>query len=356
MAKNIFTVFTCNMTKILPYIKYPLAGLALTGALLYPAKANAQLVITTTVVKSDGTREVTTYYPSSKAQKTTVKKIDNPVQNKKNTSHNISEDIFVKNRTSDDIILNSDNGYTRPKAIASNTTKVQEKIFEIPVKPEVVMINYDAPKIDRDFVLPVNSTNISQQEAATPEGTVAENSEAENYGNNIITPKGTSDPEVLSKAPSPNVMIKGKLKQAKIVVDLSENVLYHYDDIGNAIKAYKIASGRKTGKKPTPTHTGIRSVSHIEYYDYKTAPSSTKRFQNPDDYGPMIIILDKLDPKTGKTSQIGEFIHGNKNKNSLGQYVSGGCMRMDNEVITYLAPLMKRGDIVLIKANKKQKL
>ena len=164
-----------------------------------------------------------------------------------------------------------------------------------------------------------------------------------------VPPQGTSDPEILSKAPSPNVIIQGKLKKAKIVVDLSENILYHYDNIGNTLKAYKIASGRKTGKDPTPTHTGVRSVSHIEYHDYKTAPPSTKRFQNPDDYGPMIIILDILDTKTGETSQIGEFIHGNKNKNTLGQYVSGGCMRMDNEVIKYLAPQMKRGDIVIIK-------
>ena len=47
--------------------------------------------------------------------------------------------------------------------------------------------------------------------------------------------------------------------------------------------------------------------------------------------------------------ETGEFIHGNKNPDSLGKYASKGCMRMDNEVIQYLAPQMKRGDIVIIK-------
>lgn len=245
------------MIKITPYLKYPLAGLALTGALFYPTKSHAQLKITTTVIKTNGRSETAYYSPS-------------------NTEKYEAKDIFVKEST--------------------ESSKIK----------------------------------------------------------NVVTPKGTSDPEILSKAPSPKIKIQGKWKTAKIVVDLSENILYHYDDIGNALKAYKIASGRRTGKEPTPTHTGVRSVSHIEYYDYKRAPRTTKRYWNPNAYGPRIIILDKLDQNTGETSRCGEFIHGNNNEKTLGQYVSGGCMRMDNEVIKYLAPQMKRGDIVVIKANKKQ--
>lgn len=159
-----------------------------------------------------------------------------------------------------------------------------------------------------------------------------------------VTPAGTSDPKILSKAPSPKIKIQGEDKNAKIVVDLSKNILYHYDNEGNPLTAYLIASG----KRQTPTDQGIRVVSHIEYHDYKTAPSYTKRYQNPDDYGPMIIILRVLDPKTGETSKTGEFIHGNNNPASLGKYASKGCMRMDNDVIQYLAPQMKRGDIVII--------
>jgi lipoprotein-anchoring transpeptidase ErfK/SrfK len=59
-------------------------------------------------------------------------------------------------------------------------------------------------------------------------------------------------------------------------------------------------------------------------------------------------MLNKLDPETGEKSDIGEFIHGNRNSSTLGQYVSHGCMRMDNDVIKELAANAKRGDIVLI--------
>ena len=159
-----------------------------------------------------------------------------------------------------------------------------------------------------------------------------------------ITPKGTSDISILAKAPSPKVKIQGKIKNAKIVVNLSKNVLYFYDDNGNPLCAYLISSG----KSSTPTSTGVRRVSHVETYPYNTAPKSSKRRRSPGAYGPKIIILDILDPKTGEISPIGEFIHGNNAPADLGKYVSHGCMRMDNEVIKKLSGLVKRGDIVNI--------
>ena len=159
-----------------------------------------------------------------------------------------------------------------------------------------------------------------------------------------ITPKGTDDKTILLNAPSADVEIKGEKRTAKIVVDLSTNVLYKYDEFGNAQKAYLIASG----KKKTPTDVGIRIVSHTEKYPYKSAPETTRRHKEPWLYGPRAIILDKLDPETGKRSQCGEFIHGNNNPKSIGKYASLGCMRMDNEVIKELAAEVKRGDIVII--------
>ncbi len=160
-----------------------------------------------------------------------------------------------------------------------------------------------------------------------------------------ITPEGTDNKSILFNAPSAEIEIQGEPRTAKIVVDLSTNVLYKYDEFGNAEKAYLIASG----KKRTPTHAGIRVVSHTESYPYKSAPASTKRRREPWLYGPKIIILDKLNPETGEKSQTGEFIHGNNNPDSIGKYASLGCMRMDNEVIKELSTEVKRGDIVIIK-------
>ena len=159
-----------------------------------------------------------------------------------------------------------------------------------------------------------------------------------------VPPEGTSNDSVLLFAPDPEVYITGDLKTAKIVVDLSKNILYKYNDNGKAEKAYLVASG----KKNTPTDAGVRIVSHVEKYPYKTAPASTKRRRQPWNYGPNAIILNKLDTETGEQSQTGEFIHGNNNPASIGKYASLGCIRMDNEVIKELSKQVKRGDVVII--------
>ena len=159
-----------------------------------------------------------------------------------------------------------------------------------------------------------------------------------------VTPSGTTDPTVLANAPSPLLNVAGKDTKAKYVVDLSSNTLYRYDSKGNPIAAYLIASG----KKSTPTSTGVRMISHVETFPYRNAPRSSKRRRHPYDYGPKILILRKVDSETGETYETGEFIHGNNNYNSLGKYASHGCMRMDNEVIKELAAESQRGDYVLI--------
>jgi len=160
----------------------------------------------------------------------------------------------------------------------------------------------------------------------------------------VVPPKGTTNDTLLFEAPSPVVFVTGERRTAAIVVDLSKNILYKYDEDGEPEIAYSVASG----KKRTPTDTGLRIVTNVEKYPYKSAPPSTKRHRQPWNYGPRTIILEKLDPKTGNTAKTGEFIHGNNNPKSIGQYASLGCIRMDNEVIKVLASQVKRGDLVLI--------
>ncbi len=160
-----------------------------------------------------------------------------------------------------------------------------------------------------------------------------------------ISPKGTNADSVLRYAPNSEVFIQDELKYAKIVIDLTKNLLYTYSDKGHAENAYLVA----TGKKSSPTHTGIRRVTHIETYPYKNAPEASKRRKNPNDYGPKIICLETIHPETGVCGITGEFIHGNNNPASLGKYASKGCIRMDNSVIKKLAKEVKRGDIVVIR-------
>lgn len=153
------------------------------------------------------------------------------------------------------------------------------------------------------------------------------------------------DKTILANAPSSQIEIAGKKQNASIVVDLSENRLYRYDNEGKAFEVYSVASGKKT----SPTSTGIRKVSHIETYPYKEAPAGTKRRKSPKAYGPKILILTTIDPKTGKDlGSNGEFIHGNNNPASIGTYASHGCVRMDNDVIVQLSKEVKPGSYVLI--------
>ncbi len=159
-----------------------------------------------------------------------------------------------------------------------------------------------------------------------------------------IPPAGTTADSVLLYAPSPKIKIQEEIKNARIVVKLSTNVLYKYNKEGEAVSAYRIASG----KKSTPTKTGVRVVTHVEQYPYKSASPKTRRHRKPQDYGPRVICLETIDTQTGKRGTTGQFIHGNNNPNSIGKHSSLGCIRMDNEIIKQLAAEVERGDIVII--------
>lgn len=160
--------------------------------------------------------------------------------------------------------------------------------------------------------------------------------------------KGSRSKVLLKNAPSPVIVIAGKKVNARIVIDISTNRLYKYNELGKAEVVYSVA----TGKSSTPTKTGIRKVSDIEDYPYATA-YGTKRKKNPKDYGPHVIRLDYVNTQTGKIyGNNGQFLHGNKNASTIGMYVSKGCIRMDNEVIKQMAKELQKGDYVLITRTK----
>ena len=159
-----------------------------------------------------------------------------------------------------------------------------------------------------------------------------------------VSPKGSSSPQHLKNAPSPIITVAGEKKLAAIVVDTKTNLLYTYDAKGKAETVYSVA----TGKKYTPTRKGIKMITNVEDYPYKTA-YGTKQKKNPKDYGPNVIIIENINPETGKIyGRNGQFIHGNNNPKSLGTYASLGCIRMDNEVIKKIAKDAVKNSYVLI--------
>ena len=155
--------------------------------------------------------------------------------------------------------------------------------------------------------------------------------------------------EELLAAPSPLVNIAGEEKKVGIVVDTKTNKLYRYDDSGEVIDGYHVATGKLKSNGKSLTTPGIRRVHHIEDYPYSKA-YGTKRKANPKAYGPNILYLTIINPKTGKEEgSNGEFIHGNNNPSSIGKYASHGCMRMDNDIIKQFADEVEVGTLVLIK-------
>ena len=171
---------------------------------------------------------------------------------------------------------------------------------------------------------------------------------ARSFSDHVALPPavGSAADSILAFAPDPRIIVQGEEKFLTFAVDVTNNILYHYDKDGNPIMGYRIASGKLTPEMQTDE--GLRIVSHIETYPYNKAPAHTKRHKNPRDYGPKCIILDTLDPLTGKKGITGEFIHGNKDATCIGKHVSQGCMRMDNTVIKDLANNVKRGDLIKV--------
>lgn len=150
----------------------------------------------------------------------------------------------------------------------------------------------------------------------------------------------------IASIPVPIFEMAGEYKFASAVVDLSQNKLYHYDSNGNLLSIYPVASG----KHSTPTKAGIRKIINIESYPYRNAPENSKRYKNPSDYGPKIIILAIIDQQTGEISGYnGQYLHGTNNPSSIGKYASKGCIRMHNKTIKELSTKLKKGQYIIIK-------
>ena len=146
-----------------------------------------------------------------------------------------------------------------------------------------------------------------------------------------VSPKGTNDETLLKQAPNSRVVIAGKEEIVRIVVDTSKNYLYTYDEKGEPTMVYLVATGDKS--KGWQTDKGLRKIRHFENAPYENA-YGTVRNANPEAFGPRIMYLEIVDPNTGEVSPSnGEFIHGNNDESSLGEYASHGCVRMDNDVV-----------------------
>ena len=89
-------------------------------------------------------------------------------------------------------------------------------------------------------------------------------------------------------------------------------------------------------------------MTYKERFPYAGAPES-KRALDPYSYGPYILFLNAVEPRTGRQYCVEQLLHGNGNEYSIGRKVSHGCVRTNNIVMKKeLSKEVKRGDYVLL--------
>lgn len=124
----------------------------------------------------------------------------------------------------------------------------------------------------------------------------------------------------------------------RIQVDLSDHHLTVYDDSNKTVFMEDTVA---VGAPATPTPVGRFYLRVL-----LKAPDPTTVY-GPYAYG-LSSYSDALDTFNGGDAEIG--IHGNNDTSVLGQDVSHGCIRMDNDKITRLAGIIPLGTPVEVKA------
>ncbi|WP_308410505.1 L,D-transpeptidase [Bacillus sp. Marseille-P3661] len=141
---------------------------------------------------------------------------------------------------------------------------------------------------------------------------------------------------------TPQQIAYGDGNQAYIIINKAINKLAYFDK-GQLIKIFDVGTGRTKSLTPEGEFSIINMVKNRPYYKEKIPGGSPK---NP--LGDRWMGLSV--PGTwGHTYGI----HGNNNENSIGKYVSAGCVRMHNSDVRWLFDQIGTGTKVLITDSNK---
>ncbi|WP_379135723.1 L,D-transpeptidase family protein [Paenibacillus sp. sgz500958] len=122
-----------------------------------------------------------------------------------------------------------------------------------------------------------------------------------------------------------------------IVINKKTNKLAFFSG-GKLEKTFPVATGRTKSLTPEGSFKIVVKIKNRPYYKEKI-PGGDPR--NP--------LGDRwLGLEVGETYGTTYAIHGNSNENSIGKYVSSGCIRMHNDDIHWLFPRVEKNTIVII--------
>lgn len=136
------------------------------------------------------------------------------------------------------------------------------------------------------------------------------------------------------------VFITGKASAAGndlIIINKKVNKLAFFSD-GKLVRTFPVATGRTKSLTPEGSFKIVVKIKNRPYYKEKI-PGGDPR--NP--LGDRWMGLE-VNGTYGTTYAI----HGNSNENSIGKYVSSGCIRMHNDDIHWLFPKVEKNTRVVI--------
>ncbi|MDQ0196881.1 L,D-transpeptidase family protein [Paenibacillus wynnii] len=122
-----------------------------------------------------------------------------------------------------------------------------------------------------------------------------------------------------------------------IIINKKVNQLAFFSD-GKLVRTFPVATGRTYSLTPEGSFKIVVKIKNRPYYKEKI-PGGDPR--NP--LGDRWMGLE-VNGTYGTTYAI----HGNSNENSIGKYVSSGCIRMHNEDIHWLFPQVEKNTTVVI--------
>lgn len=131
-------------------------------------------------------------------------------------------------------------------------------------------------------------------------------------------------------------------KPVRLLVKIKEHRLFYYGADGTPESVYPVA----TGKLSKPTDPGLKVVNY-KYDDPSRVAMQLWPESGGRAFGTKMIDLKWYDAETGETTSTDEEIHGTFSRRSIGTNASSGCVRLYNEDVEAIYPLVKHGDLVL---------
>jgi len=139
----------------------------------------------------------------------------------------------------------------------------------------------------------------------------------------------------------PAAASENEAKDSLLVVNKSTNELAYFKD-GELVRVFPVATGKSEELTPEGAFPIVNKIKNRPYYKEKVPGGDPA---NP-------LGRRWLGLRVGETEGTTYAIHGNNNPDSIGKYVSAGCIRMHNDDIEWLFEQVLVGTKVVVTSSE----